>query len=74
MADEDRLDSRTVRSMPAARMLAISVRRSSAVMWSGLRPVGMEDSETEVVSRVIYAEGTEADRDVHRQTVIRCVL
>ena len=41
--------------MPAARIRATSSRRSSAVVWSGLRPVGMDDSETEVVSRVIYA-------------------
>ena len=29
--------------------------RSSAVIWSGLRPLGMDGSETEVVSRVLYA-------------------
>lgn len=31
-------------------------------MWSGLHPVGMDGSETEVVSRVIYAGGVSAAR------------
>lgn len=42
-------------------MPAISSRRSCAVMVSGLRPVGMDDSKTEVVSRVIYASGGVGD-------------